>query len=49
MGHSQQGCGIVLTNMIYGWPMAGTNVGDSLGCGNAPSGTSWNAFEIFCD
>ncbi|CAD0106295.1 unnamed protein product [Aureobasidium uvarum] len=48
VGHSQQGCGIVLSNVMYGWPVAGINVGDSLGCGNAPSGTSWSAFEIIC-
>jgi hypothetical protein len=49
MAHSQQGCGVVLSNYIYGWPMGGTNVGDSLGCGSAPSGTSWLAFEILCE
>ncbi|CAD0081955.1 unnamed protein product, partial [Aureobasidium vineae] len=42
------GCGIVLSNAMYGWPVAGISVGDSLGCGNAPSGTSWSAFEIIC-
>ncbi|THZ30783.1 hypothetical protein D6C91_01038 [Aureobasidium pullulans] len=49
VGHSQQGCGITLSNYIYGWPFAGTAVGSTLGCGNAPSGTSWNAFEIICE
>ncbi|THY96949.1 hypothetical protein D6C95_00192 [Aureobasidium pullulans] len=49
VGHSQQGCGITLSNYIYGWPFAGTAVGNTLGCGNAPSGTSWNAFEIICE
>ncbi|KAI4745210.1 hypothetical protein E4T50_04483 [Aureobasidium sp. EXF-12298] len=48
VAHSQQGCGIVLSNVMYGWPVAGTNVGDSLGCGNPPSGTTWSAFEILC-
>ncbi|KAK6006933.1 hypothetical protein QM012_005941 [Aureobasidium pullulans] len=48
VGHSQQGCGIVLSNVMYGWPVGGTSVGSSLGCGNPPSGTSWSAFEIIC-
>ncbi|KAG9662518.1 hypothetical protein KCU64_g1898, partial [Aureobasidium melanogenum] len=48
VGHSQQGCGIVLSNQMHGWPVGGINVGDSLGCGNPPSGTSYLAFEIIC-
>ncbi|CAD0086790.1 unnamed protein product, partial [Aureobasidium mustum] len=48
VGHSQQGCGIVLSNQMHGWPVGGINVGDSLGCGNPPSGTSHLAFEIIC-
>ncbi|KAI5270712.1 hypothetical protein E4T47_05906 [Aureobasidium subglaciale] len=48
LGHSQQGCGITLTNDLYGWPFSGTALGNSVGCGNAPSGTSWGAFEILC-
>ncbi|KAI5196699.1 hypothetical protein E4T39_07680 [Aureobasidium subglaciale] len=48
LGYSQQGCGITLTNNLYGWPFSGTAVGNSVGCGNAPSGTSWGAFEVLC-
>ncbi|KAI5197311.1 hypothetical protein AUEXF2481DRAFT_573164 [Aureobasidium subglaciale EXF-2481] len=48
LGHSQQGCGITLTNNLYGWPFSGTALGNSVGCGNAPSGTSWGAFEVLC-
>ncbi|TIA69805.1 hypothetical protein D6C83_01311 [Aureobasidium pullulans] len=48
LGHSQQGCGITLTNTLTGFPFGGTAVGSSVGCGNPPSGTSWNAFEVLC-
>ncbi|CAD0100421.1 unnamed protein product [Aureobasidium mustum] len=48
LGHSQQGCGITLTNNLYGWPFNGISVGNSVGCGNAPAGTSWGAFEVLC-
>ncbi|KAI4762105.1 hypothetical protein E4T52_05758 [Aureobasidium sp. EXF-3400] len=48
LGHSQQGCGITLTNNLYGWPFNGIAVGNSVGCGNAPAGTSWGAFEVLC-
>ncbi|KAH0362922.1 hypothetical protein KCU65_g7713, partial [Aureobasidium melanogenum] len=48
LGHSQQGCGITLTNNLYGWPFNGISVGSSVGCGNAPAGTQWGAFEVLC-
>ncbi|KAI4845427.1 hypothetical protein E4T44_05614 [Aureobasidium sp. EXF-8845] len=48
LGHSQQGCGITLTNYLHGWPFDGISVGNSVGCGNAPAGTAWGAFEVLC-
>ncbi|KAG9604894.1 hypothetical protein KCU77_g775, partial [Aureobasidium melanogenum] len=48
LGHTQQGCGITLTNNLYGWPFNGISVGNNVGCGNAPAGTQWGAFEILC-
>jgi hypothetical protein len=48
LGHSQPGCGITLTNNLHGWPFDGVAVGNSVGCGSAPFGTTWSAFEVLC-
>ncbi|KAI5195091.1 hypothetical protein E4T39_08379 [Aureobasidium subglaciale] len=49
LAHSAQGCGLVLGNEVHGWPFAGVDVGNAVGCGEAPYYTSWSAFEILCE
>lgn len=48
LGHSEQGCGITLTNNLHGWPFNGISVGSTVGCGSAPANTQWGAFEVLC-